>query len=198
MTPRMRGTVEDLPAKRETLVRSILWYFDHALPHETEAGARWYPTAQAEAQRMADDTGTDLTTACSVIAATSPRVEWRRNLEVARAVLERRTESKPFINVPTRNVIRGEMALVAEWVQSDEAPKIDAFRANLLGDLARVTIDQWAIRAACWSMDCTKPLARRGRYAHLEGAYQKAARDRGVKPAVMQATCWCVIRGQAV
>ncbi len=54
--------------------------FDLASVADVVAGQDWYDTARDAAISLSDRYGVDVTTACGVIAALSPRNKWTRNL----------------------------------------------------------------------------------------------------------------------
>jgi len=54
--------------------------FDLASVADVVAGQDWYDTARDAAIALSDRYGVDVTTACGVIAALSPRNKWTRNL----------------------------------------------------------------------------------------------------------------------
>lgn len=71
-------------------------------------------------------------------------------------------------------------------------PKVKAFAANLLGDTTQVTVDVWAIRAACQDRSDEVNLSHKGVYAKIEKAYQDAT-DARAEIAVLGITSNCPI-----
>ena len=60
--------------------RHIQAVLDLASVSDVSAGKDWYLTARKAAIQLSDRYGVDVTTACGVIAALSPRNRWTRNL----------------------------------------------------------------------------------------------------------------------
>ena len=60
--------------------RHIQAVLDLASVSDVSAGKDWYLTARKAAIQLSDRYGVDVTTACGVIAALSPRNKWTRNL----------------------------------------------------------------------------------------------------------------------
>ena len=67
----------DTPNQNQKHIQAVL---DLASVADTVTGRDWYLTARNAAIELSDRYGIDVTTACGVIAALSPRNKWTRNL----------------------------------------------------------------------------------------------------------------------
>lgn len=167
------------------VARMSLW---HASRDQLVAGARWYPDAREWCRSNAEAYALPIESVAAVVAAASPRVQWPVNLKHAEAVL--RGEGKP-VGMMTTNYARATAALESGLV--GDGPKVNAFRANLLGDMQPVTLDAWMLKMLGWPRPTFKP----NQYVQLERQFQWVADVFGMAPAQLQATMWIIGRGRA-
>ena len=167
-------------------VSDILSTFDRATPSDVEAGTRWYDEAGEIAASLP---GVTFEQGCAIIAHLSPRTPWARNVAGAIHFV---THNDRMEGILDANYQRALSSLeFADPSASFNGPKTARFYWNILGIRDVVTIDVWAARVVGVT---EKQLSRVGVYDALEAAYQDAARQRGVDPATMQASCWVVQR----
>lgn len=207
------------------VVNNILSMFDRATPANVADGAKWYGAdSMALVRDLSVLGGISPEAAASVLAQTSPRTTWSRNVAVATAIIQMwgmsvsagmpaddrdaacmaagRACGGMVANI-TRALIALSAAHVGECpISTINGPKTNAFARNLLGDRNAVTVDVWAARIALnptWIRgedDMSElVLGRAGMYQALSQAYRIAANRRNVDATDMQATCWIVIRG---
>lgn len=163
----------------------------HASDRATRrAGVRWYRDARDTARAMARAAGVTHATAAGVIAAISPRLHWRHNVNAARTLL--------LGGEPT-GVFRASLAK-ARRIMAGERPltvlsgrKVRAFYRALMGDESAAVVDVWTARAA--GLD-PKDLTPR-QYDLVAAALTMAARDLGTTTARLQAVAWVHVRGRA-
>lgn len=144
----------------------------------------WYVDATRCVQAMGQATGTEPAKVATIIAALSPQVSVTRNIYASLVLLAGADpEDKPggILGASWQKACQGRAS----------GPKVEAFRANLLGDYSRVTLDVWAWRALGYS---EAPRAGVDAWKHATRAYQRAASALGVDPAECQAGVWCGIR----
>lgn len=174
--------------------RRILAAYGEATAADQAAGLEWYRRAYDAAATILPD---DPTRAAGVIAALSPRCQWRTNVVWAAAVIEaaERGDATPP-NVHTRamraqawRIANGEAALDVLG-----GPKVRAFFANITGDLDSVTVDVWAARAATGR---TLPAVQGRTYALIARAYREAAALLEIPARDVQAAVWVHVRGAA-
>jgi hypothetical protein len=183
------------PIARRTMVSRILGYASSSFLNAENfaAGLEWYDNGRKLAAEMAEEFDVTPEIAAYVIAATSPRTIWSFNVKHARAILA--YDDAPSGAMGT-NDTRGRMVRDFGVSAIGNGPKVNAFARNLSGDDNAVTIDMWAVRAACGDIP-DNILTRRGVYETIAEAYRIAARKFGITPAQMQAVIWVAIRGRA-
>ena len=180
-------------AKLAHMRRRILAHWGNASAADQAAGIAWYDRAADAARTILPS---DPERAAGVIAALSPRCQWRINLAWAAAVIEAAESGADCPSVHTRTmraqawrIANGEPALSVLG-----GPKVRAFYSNIIGNTDRVTVDVWALRAA----DPGETRVPSGRlYDLTERAYIEAARIVGVAPRDLQAAVWVHVRGAA-
>ena len=177
----------NLPKQDRTLVNRALRAYDRASPEARAEGREWYARARSWCLKLAHETGYDPRTVADVTAALSPRLQWSVNQRLARNFLL----GRPIKGVLQNSMLRALRARVGEGV--GEGPKVQAFAANLRGNLERVTVDVWVLRALGIESD----RINLGEYRRLEQAIRKAAHMRGENPADFQSVLWVDCRGRA-
>lgn len=184
---------------QSAMVRRLLRAYDSASAADLAAGLDWYNRAEREATALAAGTRLSPAQAAGVIAALSPRVQWRPNLDGAAAIIAAaaRGDSEPPIvaGLPDNRAKAWKIASGADPNVILGGPKVRAFFANITGDHDAVTVDVWAARAAEGCRDDRAPTGKR--YARIADAYRAAAVKRGVSPRECQAAVWVYIRGRA-
>lgn len=186
--------------------RALLRVWDEADAETRGYGAAWYGAANAAAGDLAARYGFTLEQAAGVIAALSPRVEWRANLTDAERVLSWAEDCRDGLSVPDggprdtyafrANVLKAiEVVTLVDPLSALRGPKQRAFYRNIVGDTQAVTVDVWATRAATnGKSDGPRSGAQ---YADIARAYVRAARHVGVPPRDLQAAVWVQVRGAA-
>jgi len=124
--------------------------------------------------------------AASVISAFSPRVTWKRNVELARQFVN--GESVKCL----RTSIRNAEAARSEGFRALRGLKTNNFARAIAGDGEAVVIDTWMLKAAQHSKSVNKT-----QYLQLAESVREVARVHGWEPAAMQALIWIVVRGRA-
>lgn len=174
------------------MVQNIKDIYNMATPTIIEDGMTWYLTGNSLCEDIGHNTGYTVEHVATAMSHLSPRVMWSRNVLACERVCQ--DGDKPS-GIMTRS---WDMAY--DSLRSDDplntlnGDKVKAFAANLLGDTEQVTIDVWAVRAACGNRAKEVNLKHVGVYAKIAKAYVKAARDLGIEPAHLQAITWIVVR----
>lgn len=187
--------------------RRLRRLYDAAPEWARADGREWYPRALDTAADIAADTGLPAPRVAAVIAALSPQVRWRENVDAARRLCaaQARGERLADVRLPgyhsnhakARAILQGEP--IGRGAGRDafggEAPKVRAFWANICGDSERVTLDIWAMRAALGARQTAPPSG--DAYRRGEMAYRHAAHACGEAPCDFQAIIWHAARGAA-
>jgi hypothetical protein len=160
-------------------------------------GLEWYGLAASYAAATADGTPYSHEQVAGVIAAMSPMMTWRSNLDVARRIIARHADG---LDAPAagyglkRNVLKAWAILDgAEPLDVLGGLKVRSFFANIVGDSHAVTVDRWAARIA--RADATDAgLVSAKQYREITAAYREAAANLDVTPRDLQAAVWVYYR----
>ncbi len=175
---------------------NILRIYEHLTAEEHSTGHAWYRTAHWEAAALAERHGYPLLSVAGVIAALSPSVQWRQNLDQADKLLgavrhERKIRLTAFPSAVAKAVAIARTGDLSPLV----GPKTTAFFANIAwpDDPGPVTIDRHALRI--WlALDQGGALTCSARTYYLAAAdYIAAAEAMSVLPHVMQAATWLTL-----
>lgn len=171
------------------MVRRLLEHWSQADRNARTQGRQWYALARRTCAGMAREHGVSLATACGVVAALSPRLQWGPNVRAARAVCAGVVPSGVFRTslAKAQRIRNGERPLSVL-----SGPKVRAFYRALMGDASAAVVDVWVARAAGWARE----LKDRA-YAIVAGALAAAARVARVPVAAFQAVVWVAVRGRA-
>src|SRR6187402_220908 len=188
-------------AKLPHMKRRILATFANATAADLADGIAWYDRAYRAAQGILPS---DPDRAAGVIAALSPRCQWKTNVAWAAALIEAAesaaTEPPPVHTTAMRKVA-WKIAQGVDPLDALNGPKTRRFYLNIVGDLTAVTVDVWAARIAegDWRPHPTKggewaasdkPAPSGRRYDLIERAYREAADMLGMAPRDVQAATW--------
>lgn len=183
------------------MVGNILDTYDRASDAQLSEGIVWYDKARVFAKGLANRGNLTLYQAAGIIAALSPQQAWGANQKAAETFVR---DYGMWGILPALHT-RVQLCKCADIWHSDgsyesvalclKGPKESAFYANIAGNLHIVTVDRWAYRTAVGeSLKQGRGLGK-GAYRALSEAFTIAARQIGVKVAVLQAIVWCVERG---
>lgn len=163
-----------------------------ASPATREAGRTWYAAAWEIACDIYPERP-DI--AAGVLAALSPRCQWRVNVAWARALVAaaRAGAECPAVHTTAMRAQAWRIAQGAPALDVLNGLKVRAFYSNIMGDRSAVTVDVWMARVADPRLG-----ERFGRpaYRRVAAAITRAAEIAGVDPATMQAAVWIQARGR--
>lgn len=175
---------------------NILRIYAQLTDDERTAGHAWYRSAHDAAAALAERHGYPLLTVVGVIAALSPSVQWRQNLDQADKLLgavqhERKIRLTAFPSAVAKAVAIARTGDISPLV----GPKTTAFFANIAWPdcPGPVTVDRHALRiwanvAQSGAITCS------ARTYYLAVAdYITAAEAVGVMPHEMQAATWLTL-----
>lgn len=214
LTDRMRANTLAWQQKtghtREAMAARIRAMYDRATPAQRREGEQWYPYAQSEAARLAEQYQLSTDTVAGVIAALSPMREWGANLEDAQNLLRSvlTGEANPSVqkllqaNVDKAvEILRGASPAAVLW-RGEAGFKVRSFYTNISNPSApEVTIDTHMLRIllndnSINAHDHGTYAANAGRYAAFRQAILDVAAEKGVLPSALQATVWVVQKSE--
>lgn len=190
----------------ETLTQNILKTYGMATKQEKLDGFRWYKKAKRQCKGLASDQNVTLRKAVGVVAATSPNLNWNKNIHTAAQVIEGYKKGLDHEQIEgcmayKSNRLKGYK--VMENVNRSEAilktlngPKISAFFDNIMGGDS-VTVDGHARNIAYGErVQLKSDKANIGvvEYRTLAQAYRDAAAILNVKACDLQAITWVAWR----
>ncbi len=172
------------------LHRLTAWWHRTTDQHRA-AGEEWYAVARTTIRAMALRHGVSEAIAAGVVAATSPRLPWARNLTVSDEILAGRVPS----GVLPRSLERARhiLARTGPPLRILRGPKVRAFYRALRGDPSAPVVDVWMLRAA--GVGTKSPTPRL--YAIISGALERLAVIVRMPVTALQATIWIAARGRA-
>lgn len=172
-----------------TMATKLINVWEHASEEDREAGAHWYDSARAVVRNLAERYNVSRSCVAGIVAATSPRIHWSRNIAVAESILTNGTATGVFKASlrKAQRILSGEKPLKAL-----KGPKVRAFYRALMGDNSAAVVDVWIAKAVGW----TKDLKQKA-YERIEAALREAASKVGVAVAKFQAAVWVAIRGRS-
>lgn len=178
-----------------TVTRRLNDWFLSAPDDVRAAGIDWYPAANRFAAELVElhNGAYSIEAVASVIAAVSPMLAWGRNKTIAAAYLAAHAAGIPRAEWP--GIMVGRNMIIAERIMDGDldaltGPKVTAFRDNILGNDAAITIDRWHMLAALRSNHVPNKRER----ALVETATRNGAASCDVTPAAYQAVIWETIR----
>lgn len=178
------------PFNHSKAVKNILKVYSRATDADMAVGLAWYYTAH----NMALSFGLGPDRGAGVIAAFSPMVSWKRNLELAAAAA--RDEWLPGMKNPQSKA----RAILAGALPSNvlKGPKVRAFYRSIqmAGNTDDVVIDRHALSVALGRNATEKERsALDGKvYEQYSRAYRSAALKTGIRVSDLQAITWIVWR----
>ena len=167
---------------------------------DLRAGIAWYDRAQDTAQRIHPNA----LIGAGVLAALSPRTNWKHNKLYAKRVCQyalNGSEYPPACSTFSRLDKAWRITQLIDPTAQQilavlNGPKTCRFFRNITGDERAVTIDVWSKRIATGGRDDSAPKPGHD-YDSLEQAYQIAAGRLGISPRDLQAALWCQVRGNS-
>ena len=165
---------------------------------DLRAGIAWYDRAQQTARAIHPN----VLIGAGVLAALSPRTDWKHNKLYAERVCQYAIDGQPYpppCSTYSRLGKAWAITQLANPTPNDilailHGPKTCRFFRNIIGDESAVTIDVWSKRIATNGRDDSAPQPGHD-YDSLEQAYQVAASRLGISPRDLQASLWCHVRG---
>ena len=175
--------------RERVVVARLVRHYETADAAIVEAGRAWYKNARAVIRTLANRYEVSEACAAGIMAATSPRVHWKRNIALTELFLAGKYRRGCFKDNArkARRIVAGERPLSV--LRGD---KVRAFYRALTGDSSAAVVDVWMLRAANWLKTVTERV-----YRTIANAIKTAADSVGVPVAEFQAVVWTAIRGRA-
>lgn len=158
-----------------------------ARPHQLQEGMWWYGEARQHCLELSLEHKVDLPSVCGVVAALSPRIQWKRNLRVADELL-----SGTLPNGVFERSVRSALQVLATG-KPPSGPKVSAFARALAGDQTAVVIDSIMLDACGIERH---RISHVGVYDQLVDIIREEAPRAGLTPCEYQATVWVIERGR--
>jgi hypothetical protein len=188
-----------VPVARQGSPAHILAVYQALTPDQRSAGRAWYAEAYAQAAAIGSQHGYPVTVAAAVIAALSPSVAWRRNLEQAAQVLDavRRGWTPAQVGLTAYPVCKKRAFAIARTgdVGLLAGPKTSAFFANIAwpDQAGPVTVDRHALRIWLGLSESGAVTCSRRTYYAAVADYIAVAEAVGVLPHEVQAATWLTL-----
>jgi hypothetical protein len=178
---------------------------------DVNAGVHWYAEARQECQLIAGETGLPLEQVVGVVAATSPRTYWGKNIMVARTLIHRwlknpSTTPEQLSPLPVTmvqrlkalQILRGRP--IEATLIGANSNKTRSFYRCILNPAhqTEVCIDSHAYRQATgFSGKAKKISMTKPQYQEIQDAFRQLAKLVGLTPCQAQAVLWVHKTGQA-
>ena len=188
------------------LVQNILTIYGKATRQEQRDGLMWYKRAKRDCNAMAKEKNVSLRYAVGVVAATSPNLNWNKNVFTAGQVIDGYNQGIDHEQIDgcmayKQNRLKGYKVMAAPnrsfaILKILNGPKISAFFDNIMGGDS-VTVDGHARNIAYGErvqLKSDKANISKKEYATIAQAYRDAAAILGIKACDLQAVTWVAWR----
>lgn len=160
-------------------------------------GKTWYPQAWSLCRGMAKHYNTTPERVAALIAVTSPRARWEKNILASHSILEDanvpRYKRKNTYGILRSNALKGmRVAEDRYYSRHVTGPKVVNFYLNLRGHTDPVTVDSIMSKAAGFGSDVTSHIR-----SEVTSAVNTLADVFSMTPRDMQAAIWIAYRGDA-
>jgi hypothetical protein len=182
----------------EQFTREIRDTYSRATADELQRGSSWYLEANQYAERLGEKYSLGIDVVSAVIAALSPNNSWEVNKRDADRLIGQWRGKKRVKGIASfRTNIKKALAILRTGDTSYlHGIKVTAFADNIarpkLSD--KVTVDRhiWGVLTGKRYRPLEVPGVTPARVKVATEAYQKAARELGVRPLELQAVTWLV------
>lgn len=188
-----------IPVAQQGSPAHILDVYRALTPDQRSAGHAWYAAAHDRAAALGAQYGCATPVVAAVIAALSPSVAWRQNLEQAAQVLQAvaRGRAPAQVGVPAYPVCKERAFAIARTgdVGLLSGPKTTAFFANIAypHQAGPVTVDRHALRIWLGLDERGAVTCSQRTYYAAVSDYIAAAETVGVLPHQVQASTWLTL-----
>ena len=153
---------------------------------ENNDGIQWYSTAREYLEVIAKNRKTSLKVVAGMVAALSPRVNWKTNLYSANNMLKGKKIRGLSKNIEKAEAIK-KTGIVLKYLKG---PKVTSFFLNLIGNESEVTIDTLMINA--YHNHFERISVTKAERDDIVSTVQSIARRHKMTCAQVQAIIWVV------
>ena len=169
----------------------------YGIDNAIEQGKDWYPAAWRHCIDMGKWYDVTPERVAAVMAVTSPRARWSKNLLATEQILQdmHRPEYKrrPTYGILTKNAIKGMLVANDHYYSRHvTGPKVTNFYLNILGHTEPVTVDSIMSKAAGYGSDVNNSIR-----AEVVEACHTLGSVLDLSPRDAQAAVWIAYRGSA-
>lgn len=188
------------------LVENIIKVYGQATAQERRDGLMWYKRAKRDCKKLATQKGVSMRHAVGVVAATSPNLNWNKNVHTAGQVIDGFTQGIDHENIDgcmayKANRLKGYKVMLSpnrslSILNVLNGRKISAFFDNIMGGDS-VTVDGHARNIAYGErvqLKSNKANIGKQEYATIAQAYRDAAAILNIKACDLQAVTWVAWR----
>lgn len=195
-TGRVEARVNTLPTHR-TLTQRLMRHYLAADDNTKHAGRNWYLTARTVAEYLSEHYGYSLEQCAYTIAALSPNISWKQNVNAAENAMRHHTAGDPVWHWQVAGY--GENVHKAHAILSGDltvlrGPKVTEFAKGILGAPDACTVDVWMQRSVALDMGRAPTVKE---HKAIRRALDSAAAKCGETVRDFQAIVWCQTRGNA-
>lgn len=180
---------------KRRIAAALLGHWHASSETEREQGRAWYPNALSKARSLARHTPYTTRQVAAVIAATSPRVYWAQNLNIAAKLITWHMDGDRCTYGMLTSSARAGYRILSGITDVPSGDKVRAFFYAILGEPTNsAVIDVWILRAA----RIRKARLTHKEYRHVSDALILAAQSVNVPVRDFQAAVWIHCRGRAI
>lgn len=160
-------------------------------------GKLWYPEAWNVCRDISRSYGVTPERVAAVMAVTSPRARWQKNVEATYGIVADsflpKHKRRPSYGILRTNAAKGMLVVNDRYYSRHvTGPKVTNFYLNILGHTDPITVDAIMSKAAGYGSDVN---------ARIRGEVEQAVRSLGdvlgMTPRDTQAAVWIAYRGSA-
>jgi len=169
----------------------------YGIDYAIEQGKDWYPAAWRHCIDMGKWYDVTPERVAAVMAVTSPRARWSKNLLATEEILQDMHrpayKRRPSYGILTKNAMKGmRVANDRYYSRHVTGPKVTNFYLNILGHTDPITVDAIMGKAAGYGSDIRTHMR-----TEIETAVRSLSDVLGITPRDTQAAVWIAYRGSA-
>ena len=169
----------------------------YGIDNAIEQGKDWYPAAWRHCIDMGKWYDVTPERVAAVMAVTSPRARWSKNLLATEQILQDMHrpayKRRPSYGILTKNAVKGMLVANDRYYSRHvTGPKVTNFYLNILGHTDPITVDAIMGKAAGYGSDIRTHMR-----TEIEAAVRSLSDVLGISPRDTQAAVWIAYRGSA-
>lgn len=179
------------------MIKNVNKLWKQVTPADVAKGVSWYTNVYRNIRMYSDRTGYSPVAIAGVIAVTSPRVKWTKQMETLPEILELHSCKKfsHILQFGLNKNFQKAIHILDGQLPSEviKGRKVMAFYHNLIGDLDSITLDVWMWRIVGLKVP---PYPKHKLWDEYESIIRSIAKTEGLKPAQVQAILWIAAKRQ--